>query len=62
MLRMLSKLWNSLVYWSSGPNLAFGIRHDRLDHNWMQWTAHAEQIIHKGLFGNEYAMSYEAFL
>lgn len=36
------------------------LRNDRLDHQRMQWQQHASQLMHEGLFKNEYTMSYDA--
>ncbi len=33
---------------------------ERLDHSRMSWHDHAQELIHEGLFVNEYTMSYEA--
>ncbi|KAL3793421.1 hypothetical protein HJC23_001869 [Cyclotella cryptica] len=36
------------------------MRKEQLDHSRMSWRDHAQQLIHEGLFVNEYTMSYEA--
>eukprot|EP00956_Cyclotella_meneghiniana_P018113 scaffold29920_cov65-Cyclotella_meneghiniana.AAC.3 len=33
---------------------------ERLDHQRLDWHDHAKQLMHEGLFVNEYTMSYEA--
>eukprot|EP00956_Cyclotella_meneghiniana_P005600 scaffold7209_cov54-Cyclotella_meneghiniana.AAC.1 len=36
------------------------LRSERLDHQRLNWHEHAQQLMHEGLFVNEYTMSYEA--
>ncbi|KAL7502590.1 hypothetical protein ACHAXN_000526 [Cyclotella atomus] len=36
------------------------LRKERLDHSRMSWHHHPNQLLHEGLFVNEYTMSYEA--
>jgi hypothetical protein len=42
--------------------LSDSLRKERLDHQRMSWEDHANQLLHEGLFVNEYTMSYAAHL
>ncbi len=40
---------------------AINVRKDRWEHQRMIWDDHVKQLMHEGMFENEYRMSYEAY-